>query len=243
MRFASFIRHWLADRSGVALIEMVIVMPFLLFLLFGGLELARYALIIMKVDKAGYAITDLIAQEQTASDTYVNCTRTKTGINETQVRAALNQFSLTMKPMDNASRQMAIVSYVKKESGRLVVKWQVSGGGSLSTDVSSVVTGGGARGTCCRNQNASFSGEAATILASAPNDEYFVVGEVFYRYQPILQPILQGLSGQGLLPANLVSLTERTLVRRIYLRPRYGTLEDLPDTYPPAVPTRPSACT
>lgn len=56
------IRH----RGGVAYIEFALVFPFLFLLLFGGIELSRYMLIIQKVEKAAGVMSSIVTQEDTA---------------------------------------------------------------------------------------------------------------------------------------------------------------------------------
>lgn len=62
-------RMLFGETEGIALIEFAMVVPVLLVLVFASVELARWILIVQKVDKATYVLTDLVGQYKPASIT------------------------------------------------------------------------------------------------------------------------------------------------------------------------------
>jgi hypothetical protein len=60
-------RRLLRSQSGVALIEFAFVLPLLILILLGTIELARYAIIHQKLDKTANAMADFVTQRTTVS--------------------------------------------------------------------------------------------------------------------------------------------------------------------------------
>lgn len=244
--FARFIRH----QQGIALIEFAIIFPFFFLLIFGGIELARYIIIIQKVEKAAYAITDLVAQYPKATsegaEGEINRERVMTEV--------IPQFHRMMGNYGVTSREAVIISsVVKRSSGSIRLAWQRSlVGGSVPGVVS--ITGYGPSNTS--NASSGFGpeqygyidgdltyGTVCPPVAFPPDvlqilndtamlkDENMIVGEMFFRYRPIvgsLFGVMNALSGGN----GGFSIAEQTLVRRFYLSPRNGTLLHLPPNHP-----------
>jgi hypothetical protein len=79
--------------------------------------------------------------------------------------------------------------------------------------------------------------EAALIAGFVPSQSpsgNIIVSEVFYRYQPILQNVLQGVGEAGGAGASgfRFFIPERIYVKRTYFTPRNGGLLALPPTFP-----------
>lgn len=55
---------FMANRHGVALVEFALVLPVLLLLLFASIEMARYAIFHLKLDKAVNAMSDFATQQE-----------------------------------------------------------------------------------------------------------------------------------------------------------------------------------
>lgn len=213
-RFSNLFRR---DERGVALIEFALVMPFLIVVLFGGIELTRYILITQKVAKAAFMMNNVVTQ-------YLPATATAQDgeIDVTEMQYVFLQLDRMMEPFDVPERQVAIAtSVVKTAPTTIVVKWQIAGGGSLTSEVASAVNGAGPSNPGGADSAAPFSGADPT-LSTMTVDENMVVMEVFYRYEPILNFILE--------PFDL-ELPARTLVQRAYFVPRKGALICLPPTY------------
>lgn len=231
------------SHHGVALIEFAIVFPFFFLLLFGGIEITRLILIQQKLEKAGYVLADIVTQYNPAT-----ATGAAGEVSVTEITSnVFPQLSRIMNPYADTGRQAAIITSVEKLNGNLFIRWQIAGAGSLSgcdsqptpTCVRSVVNNlapaaitGAVRGT-----TPSFPGPESAAIAgfvpTASNSGNFVVSEVFYRYEPILQSLLQGVGGvsTGVGGFNFF-LPARIYVKRTYFTPRNGSLLALPPTFP-----------
>lgn len=221
-----FFTRLIRSQQGVALMEFVLVSPFILLVLFGGIELTRYMLVVQKVDKSAYALANLTTQYTPAS-----AARREGEMNANEMtNTVFGQFQALMNPYDAATNGSAIVSSIRRERDTVRIKWQIaSPGGYNDAETLSAVSGlspatVNASGAALRDRAASFSGEIAADMGNMLGYENMIVSEVFFRYRPILSGVLAGLH----LP---FQLGETTLVRRIYSRPRNGNLICLPPTF------------
>lgn len=211
--FYKLYRH----NSGVALIEFVFVLPLILLLVLGGAELTRFVLITQKVDKAGYAIADSVAQSAPEG---------AGSLDETILAATLATYDSLLRPFDDAARQSVIVTSTQRCGTDNRILWQFSGGGTLSNgDTVSIVNGlsPGAISVNVQNNNATFPAEIASELVTMLNNENMITVEVFYSYAPFLSEVLQGIFD--------FSIEPMTQVRRVFLHPRNGTLNSLPPSF------------
>jgi|GEM_PF-1474063 len=209
----TFVKRFLRHQQGVALIEMVFVMPMLLLLVLGGAELTRYVLISQKIDKAAYALADVISQSAPSG---------AGSLTESSVVSTLNMYDSLMRPFDNQARQAAIVTSVQRCSGNNRVLWQAAGGGVMSNGQTLSIVNGlppSAIGPAVRNTNATFPGSVSSQLVGMLDEENMIVMEVFYSYRPFLADALFGLFEFSVEPT--------MLIRRAYLHPRNGTLNCL----------------
>ena len=214
-------------------------MPLLLVLVFAGIEVTRYIIIIQKVEKAAYTITNLVA-------TYSPATTTKASgeINEDKLRdilgthgGGISTLDRLMSPYGGDVNKQAIIitSFVHRvasanSEAKNLIRLQVGigsveGGGLMA--VTSEVNGA--------MQAAAFSSGALCTetkftnayvekqMAEALDQENIIVGEVFFQYQPLLKSVF------GI---HMTGLNERTIARRFFMHPRNGDLIDLPPGIP-----------
>ncbi|MGB0695159.1 MAG: TadE/TadG family type IV pilus assembly protein [Rhodospirillaceae bacterium] len=59
------------EEKGLAAVEMAFVIPVLVFLLLGGIEMGRLILINQKADRAAATLADLISQSEAVSETSI----------------------------------------------------------------------------------------------------------------------------------------------------------------------------
>jgi Flp pilus assembly protein TadG len=109
--FARFIRH----QQGVALIEFVIVFPFMFLLLFGGIELSRYIIITQNVERAAYAITDITGQFPSPTTTGATGELSVTQL-DTNV---FPQFHRMMGRFGDTTRERVIMTSVEKRGNNV----------------------------------------------------------------------------------------------------------------------------
>lgn len=219
------------DKRGLALIEFALVMPFILLLLFAGVELTRFMLIVQKVDKSAYAMADLVAQYMPAT-----ADRRDGEIDMDEMNnVVFRQFQALMDPYDASANGSVIISSVRRERDVVRIKWQVASPGYTDGETTSIVSGLSPAGvnaasSSLRDRAASFTGDTAAEMANMLGYENMIVSEVFFRYRPILSDILA--SGFEMRDIDTpFFLGETTLVRRLYARPRNGNMICLPPTF------------
>ena len=203
-------RCW-RDTSGAALIEFLIVFPFVMLLLFGAIEMARYVMITQKVERAGYVLGDTLSQYSQEEFTL------------STINTIYQQYFTMMNPYGGSAKQVVFLSAVTKDpaDGQIKVRWQYVGGGTLRNDKTiSVVTGRNVDGVSgvVAGQRASFSGDVASQLSTMLNNENMIIAEAFFQYQPIFSRLLSTTTKQSF------SIGSRTLMRRTFFQPRKGNL-------------------
>jgi Flp pilus assembly protein TadG len=145
----------LRDSRGSVMIEFGFAMPFLILLMLGGVELGRFVLLHQKLDRTAMTVADLVAR--------VN------NVNVSDLNTIFSAVNLVMTPFTMGDQGTVIVSSVIEQGGAPFVKWQRSGGGTLS-----ITSDIGAE-----NTNATLSDSA---LVDDTNG--IVVGETYYDYSP-----------------------------------------------------------
>ncbi len=221
-----FIQRFLGARGGIAFIEFAFVAPAIFLVLFAGIELTRFMLVVQKVDKTAYAMADLVSQMTPAT---AERRDGELDIDEMN-NVVFRQFQALMDPYNASVNGSIIISSIRRERATTRIKWQLaSPGGYTGADTISIVSGltpptVNASGAGLRDRTATFTGEAAAEINNMLGYENMIVSEVFFRYRPILAEVLRGSS----IP---FQLGETTLVRRIYSRPRNGNLICLPPTF------------
>lgn len=228
-------KNFLKNQQGAALLEFFIVFPFLFMLLFAGLEIARYILIIQKVDNAAYAVTDAVAQMNPPKVVPIPNEATAARVTD-----AMNLLNETMWPYDDTSRQAVVVSSVHREASGRRLRWQRSIPGSLG--INSVVTNAPPTNTLHRGSGgcgaAPFSVEYSAAASGMLNGENMIVGEVYYRYIPLWQTLLSNVADATPTESDGFTLSPHLIRRVIVMHPRSdvppGKLIDLGN--PPSQP-------
>lgn len=67
IRFLPLSRRFFRDKSGMATVELMMVLPFLLLLVYASTEVARAIIIKQKVEQAGYTIASFMSTYQAAT--------------------------------------------------------------------------------------------------------------------------------------------------------------------------------
>jgi hypothetical protein len=114
----SLIRHLRNRTEGVAYLEFALVMPVLLMLALGGVELGRYLHAGQKTDKLTHTVVDLVAQAPSIS------------VPELDQIMLASQHIMSPYPF-NEDGAVIISCIGYNEYGQLRVKWQYAGGGEL----------------------------------------------------------------------------------------------------------------
>ncbi len=237
------------NSEGIALIEFVMVFPILFMLVFVVFELTRYIIIMQKLDKATYVLTDIVGQMDSATMTGSNGNHN----NEIGVRAlednVLNRFSDILAPFDDNGHGIRISSVVvSNPSGTAAtskLRWRMEkpfGSPTVMTMPASLASSAAPANFL---QNGASVGNTTTCYdiswtdsaiqqsldgtsggASAYDGENFILGEFYYQYTPIMQPLITAVTGIFGMNSGIFGATLR---RDAFLIPRAGFLLDLPN--------------
>ena len=151
-------RFWCAE-AGIAVVEFGLVLPVLMTLFYGTVEVTRYILITQKVEKLAHAVADMTAQEQTATIVALN-----------QVMAAGSDIMLPFSMANNSGTIFITAMYLAPNTTIPLVMWRYQGGGTL-TATSKLGTVGG----------------AATVPGFTFDDrENLIAAEVYYKFSPLI---------------------------------------------------------
>ena len=225
-----FLQQFIKSNTGASAIEFALVAPLMILLLFGGIELSRYIVITMDLDKTAYSMANMVAQYATASSDNDTNNYHNSQIGVQSVSDVFAQQVRMMGRYGDDTKEAAIVTSItvsgaQSQNYGQMVNWQISshnyGGGKLQTDVKSFLNGAGpviAPGNGYNPLNVT-DGVVNSQLSNALTCENIIIAEAFYRYQPIIGQ-LANIAGFG--------LAERTITRRYFIHPRNGNLLDLP---------------
>jgi Flp pilus assembly protein TadG len=108
---AAALRLW-GDSSAVMTVEFALVLPFMVVLLFGGIDVAEAVTARRKVAIAANTISDLIAQKRTVDQDFVT--------------NAFNAGVAIMTPLDSGKLSTTVTSVVVDQNGAAKVAWSVA---------------------------------------------------------------------------------------------------------------------
>lgn len=160
----SFIRN----RSGVAMLEFAMMAPVLLLLAAGSFEVARYALILQKLDRIVGTLSDLVTRSGSATMT------------EMEISNILDSALYMAQPFDISGDSMMVLTSVVGRAGQAPV--------ILSQRVQGSVAGG-------QSAVGTVVDEDATLPPAFPDagsgetlsdGENLIVAEIIYNYKPYL---------------------------------------------------------
>ncbi len=157
-RLAGLTRRLRRSRRGMVLVEMVFAVPILLTLLMGALEIARYVLIMQKLDRTAMSVGDLVSRgaQVTTAD----------------LGNIFDSVRHLMQPFPFPDNGLVVISAVTRQGGDPPeIVWQAEGAGTV--DQASLV--GVAGGTATLPQN----------LTPRENESVYVA-EVFFDFEPLL---------------------------------------------------------
>ena len=154
------VRELWTDAKAVAAAEFAIVLPFMLLLYLGGVELGNGLAINVKVSETSHSVADMISQN--------------TQVSATQMQAILGAATAIMAPYpirdSNGSLITVTVSEVSTDSnGNATVQWSQS-------------TGSAARPVGQRMTLSAFTSNTTPTNANIS----LILGEVSYNYKPSL---------------------------------------------------------
>ena len=151
-------RFWHAE-SGMAMVEFGLLLPMMMTMFYGCIEVTRYILIVQKTEKLAHTIADVTAQSKTV-----------TIASENQLFEATEDI---MDPFGTGANSRILVSSLYRAAGspNALINWRLAGGGTMT--VTSALGNVGAVPT----MPGGFTfNERENVIAA----------EVYYRFTPLI---------------------------------------------------------
>jgi len=196
----NILARFISDNKAVAFLEFAIVLPFLLLLAFGSIELARYASFKQKTESAATNITNLINQTR------------KDDLKEATLDYITAVFPEAIKPYTSEDWEV-IITAVYHANGvdcDTYSLWQVGKGYTDYTPnrVSQVANGENKIATIANYKN------------KLQNNDQLVTVELFINYKPLIDSSITSAIGLG----------KKEIHSLFVSRPRYGAFMKHPIT-------------
>lgn len=158
-------RFW-RDAHGIAITEFALVLPVLMTLFYGTIEITRYILIAQKVEKLSHTVADVTGQANKVTITQIE-----------QMMAATGDI---MNPYGMGPNGRVLISSIYRRPGdaNASIVWQYPR--ANSTD-----TGGGSLSAASA---IGVKGQTPTLPAgfSVDERENVIAAEIYYRFSPLI---------------------------------------------------------
>ncbi|MBY0427801.1 MAG: pilus assembly protein [Alphaproteobacteria bacterium] len=162
-------RQFRDDTRGVAAVELALVLPMMLMLFLGVVEISNYVLINERTEKMTHTIADVVSQGETITIAELD-----------NILAATSEI---MKPFPFSERGMVIITSVYRAVGDTPkVAWQYQGGGTLKNTQSSF----GGTGFASPLPPGFTLNEKETVI----------IAEVYYNHQNLVTTMFNGTNPQ-----------------------------------------------
>jgi Flp pilus assembly protein TadG len=121
-RPAGFAQGLFRHQAGIAIAEFAIMLPVLMTLFYGCIEVTRYILVVQKTEKLANTVADVVAQSSKVTTASLD-----------QVLAATGDI---MQPFSFSANGRVIITslYRDQDAAGAIVNWRYTGGGSLTAD-------------------------------------------------------------------------------------------------------------
>jgi len=171
------VRNFSTDADAVAAIEFAIVVPFMLLLYIGGIELANGMAINVKVSATAHSVTDMVTQN--------------TSLSTAQMQNILTGATAIIAPYPVTGSSSSLLSVTVSEissdaNGNLTLQWSQSYNGTSfgpgRTNLTNLTVPTSLNGTVGNANN----------LNNQNDQVSFIVGEVSYAYTPNLGYTISG---------------------------------------------------
>lgn len=153
------------DQRGVAAVELAIILPALLTLFLGVVEISNFILVNQRAEKMSHVIADLITQEETITDS--------------QITTIMNAAKEIMQPFpfDDAGK-VVITSVHRDPDDEAAIAWQRESTSNLSDSDSKFGS----------------TGQDTQLPASFDLNERetVIIAEIFYDYAPFITNMFTG---------------------------------------------------
>lgn len=123
---APFLYRFIKDLRGAVAVEFALIVPVMLVILTGIIEMSNLMMASRRVSGAAFATADLISQE--------------TDLRASELDEIFQVALLVMQPLDNTSLTLGAASVRYDENGAPVVDWTASMNGGSVTEPEDVAT-------------------------------------------------------------------------------------------------------
>lgn len=124
-RTGGVLRSWRIDRRGIAAVEFALVLPLMVAMFFGGVEIAQAIMADRKVTLVTRTVADLVAQSSSVSNS--------------DMSNILSAATAVVYPFDSSVLAVTVSSVTIDGTGKATIAWSDSQGGTPRT-VGSTVT-------------------------------------------------------------------------------------------------------
>lgn len=232
------INKLLRNTRGVALVEFVLVFPLIMLLILVSAEFTRYFLINLRLQKAAYAIGNIVTQYPAAT-----ATPAKAGeINQDEIFNTLSSSLVSNMMGPNMSALVIVSSLYKQPGDRLVIKWQTASYGPGGCGFPSLTTQWGVPAMASFTKNWVTNGQGRVVsepyktqLAGMADGENIIAVEVIYGYAPLYSDMFQAIANVfpdfnfgGLHGNRYANVASDILYKVAFFTPRNGDLTCLP---------------
>ena len=190
------------DRRGVAAVEFALILPLMLTIYVGTVDVTRGVMASRKVDIVSRTLSDLVAQQPTLST-----------ITSAQVQTIFTAASAIMRPFAITNLKMTVSAVTIGPTSantccNVTVNWSYTQGGTLrpcATNLTLVASTVPPAATNFRQSLVTANTAIGSAFASSQVN-YFVIADVSYVYTPILSQAVPWFKG--------------TMQRTTYMMPR-----------------------
>lgn len=118
LTLSRFIKVFFDNTAGTAGIEFAVMIPMILTMFMGVVEISNYIMVNDRTEKVAHSIADYVAQEET--------------ITTAQLNTIMDSAAEIMSPFEFGDRGHVIITSVHRNAGEEPkVAWQYEGGGTL----------------------------------------------------------------------------------------------------------------
>ncbi|MCR9214665.1 MAG: pilus assembly protein [Proteobacteria bacterium] len=167
-RSTDCIFRFIRNHRGIAMVEFALLVPILTVLAAGSFEVARYALIMQKLDRIVATLSDLVARSGNEAMT------------ETEVSNIMDSAFFMAQPFDITGDSMMILTSVEGRSGQAPQILSQRSSGAVTGGQSAVGTSVAGNATLPPAFADAGSGETLS------DGETLIVAELIYDYSPYL---------------------------------------------------------
>jgi len=161
----NIVTKFIKDNRGVAAVELACILPMILLMFFGAIEISNFVLVNQRTEKMSNTIGDMVAQYTAISTKDLNLILAATGD--------------IMQPFPFADQGYVIITAVNRKVGEgPKVAWQYEGGGTLKNMKSNF-------------GNPGFASPLPTGF-TLNERETVIIAEVYYNYKPFITSQFMG---------------------------------------------------